>query len=332
MTIAGGLIPHLASAAEAERNIMASSPGGTHWVIAEDISKLGNKCGLPLNVVESAGSLENFFGVRNRPNTQFGIVAGDILNYLKSYQGSNKEVHEAVQGMRIMLPLYDTEVQVVAREGINTMEDLNGKRVGVGPEDGAANLTSSVMFDILKIKPAERVKRSNDDMIELLRQGEIDAFMRVSGAPVADLNDGRLDERFHIVPITQDVLKASYKSIVLPAGTYGFQKTPVQLVGVKTLLMTYEFGTAKNEYYKKSCKAVADFTNLIVDHIDELKETGHPKWKDVDLTEIPAGWQIGDCVRQGLDPNYEVQCEAPAASVDPANQEFLDLLRKHMHN
>jgi len=252
LTLMAGLAPNLAQAQEAERNIMASEPGGTHWPFAEDIAKLGKNCGMDLNLVHSGGSLENFFGVRNRHNTQFGIVAGDVLNYMHAYESHNADVRSAVQGMRIMLPLYDAEVQVVARTGVNTLADLAGRRVGVGPEDSAANLTSQLMFDILKVKPGEMVKGTNDDMIELLLQGEIDALVRVAGAPVAALTDDRLDDRFHMVPINESVLKSSYKLKTLPGGTYKFQPDPVETIAVKTVIMTYEYGSMKNAYYQKS--------------------------------------------------------------------------------
>ena len=62
------------SAAEIEKNIMTGGPTGTYIKIGRDIADLGKACGQTLNVVESAGSLENFSGVRNRRNTQFGIV------------------------------------------------------------------------------------------------------------------------------------------------------------------------------------------------------------------------------------------------------------------
>jgi uncharacterized protein len=331
LTMCAGFLPGSVEAEDAERNIMASRPGGTHWPFAQDIATLGKKCGLDLNLVESGGSLENFFGVRNRPNTQFGIVAADVLNYMNSYKSQDADVRSAVQGMRIMLPLYDAEVQVVARAGINSLSDLAGLRVGVGPEDSAANLTGQLIFDILKVKPSELVKGSNDDMIELLLQGEIDALLRVAGAPVEAFTDGRLDEKFHIVPITESVLKASYKPTTLRAGLYKFQPTAVDTIAVKTVIMTYEYGSKNNAYYHKSCKTVSDFSKLIVDNIDELRRTGHPKWKEIDLTEIPQGWIVGDCVRRGLEPGYQLQCLPPKAE-DSANQEYLDLLRKHMKN
>lgn len=320
------------SAIAAEYNIMASKPGGTHWPFAEDIARIGKRCGLDLNLVESGGSLENFFGVRNRPNTQFGIVAADVLNYMNSYKSENADVQAAVRGMRIMLPLYDAEVQVVARSGIKTLADLSGLRVGVGPQDSAANLTGQLIFDILGVKNVELVKGSNDEMIDQLRDGKIDALVRVAGAPVEALADGRLDQRFHLVPITEEVLRSTYKETTLKAGLYTFQPEAVETVAVKTVLMTYEYGSKKNGYSEKACKAVADFTRLVVDNIDELRRTGHPKWKDIDLTEIPQGWTIGDCVRKGLDPAYQVECKAPAAegATSDANKDYLNLLRAHM--
>lgn len=316
-----------------EQNLMSMYKGTTHFAIAQDILGVSRKCGVPLNIVESKGSLENFYGVRNRTNTQYGLVSADLLDYLKGYQSQDKEVQASVQGMRIMLPLYDTEIHVIASKDIRSLQDLNGRRIGVGNKESAANLTSQLIFDILGIRPAERVNQSLDDMIELLRQGELDAFMHVAGAPNPAIADGRLDDRFHIVPIEDELLKASYKPIVMPAGTYSFQKTDVPIVSQKTVLMTYEYGSRKNAYYKEACNAVATMTRVLVDNLDDLKKNGHPKWKDVDLTEIPPGWEIGDCVKMGLQPDFKVECEAaPAAQADSFNQDYLDLLKLHLKN
>ena len=60
------LITGASQAAEFERNIMTGGPTGTYIRIGQDIAGLGAQCGLTLNVVESAGSLENLAGVRNR--------------------------------------------------------------------------------------------------------------------------------------------------------------------------------------------------------------------------------------------------------------------------
>ena len=63
----------------------------------------------------------------------------------------------------------------------------------------------------------------------------------------------------------------------------------------------------------------ADFLTTPIPHdentrrIDTLRAEGHPKWKSVDLTDIPPGWDVGACVNRGLDPGYQAHCTAPRA-------------------
>src|SRR5690606_40862944 len=110
-------------AAEFEHNIMTGGTTGTYIRIGKDIAGLGAQCGLTLKVVESAGSLENFVGVRNRRNTQFGIVQSDLLEYLKTFEANDPEVQDAVRGVRIMFPLYNEEVHVLARTEISSLTE-----------------------------------------------------------------------------------------------------------------------------------------------------------------------------------------------------------------
>jgi TRAP-type uncharacterized transport system substrate-binding protein len=119
-------------AQEFERNIMTGGPTGTYIRIGQDMAALGAQCGLTLNVVESAGSLENFVGVRKRRNTQFGIVQSDVLEYLKTFEANDAEIQDAVRGVRIMFPLYNEEVHVLARTGLSGIRDLEGQKVAIG--------------------------------------------------------------------------------------------------------------------------------------------------------------------------------------------------------
>ena len=145
-----------ARAAELEKNIMTGGPTGTYVKIGRDIAGLGKACGQTLNVVESAGSLENFSGVRNRKNTQFGIVQNDVLEYLKTFEANDPEVQKAVKGVRIMFPLYNEEIHVLARKDIAGMKDLVGKKIAVGKKDSGTFLTATLIMDILRVKAGER--------------------------------------------------------------------------------------------------------------------------------------------------------------------------------
>ncbi|OBZ94148.1 C4-dicarboxylate ABC transporter substrate-binding protein [Pararhizobium polonicum] len=321
------------SAAEFEKNIMTGGPQGTYIQIGRDVATLGKTCGLTLNVKESAGSLENFVGVRNSRNTQFGIVQSDVLEYLKTFEADDPEVQQAVRGVRIMFPLYNEEIHVLARADIKDMGGLAGKKVAVGVKDSGTFLTSSLILDILQVKTGERVPLNPDAALPKLLSGEIDAFFYVAGAPAALFKNNPIDgARFHLVPITEAPLLATYTRSRIAGGTYDFQKDPVDLIAVKAVMMTYDYDVKRNAYQRESCKAVSEFSSLILNNLDKLQETGHPKWKDVDLTALPPGWQVGICVKAGMAIDYKPACKVPeAVSQQPdGNEEYLNLLKQRL--
>ena len=321
-------------AAEFERNIMTGGPTGTYIRIGKDMAALGAECGLKLNVLESAGSLENFVGVRKRRNTQFGIVQSDVLEYLKTFEANDAEIQDAVRGVRIMFPLYNEEVHVLARTDLGGIRDLEGQKVAVGVKDSGTFLTASLVLDILQVKAAERLPLNPDQALDKLKAGEIDAFFYVAGAPASLFANADIDpEKFHLLPITEAPLLATYTKAAIPADTYGFQKEPVDLVAVKAVLMTYDYDPRKNAYHRESCTAVSDFSSLVLNGMDTLRKTGHPKWQSVDLTALPPGWQVGSCVKAGMALDYVPACTraAEAAPAD-SNEEYLNLLKQRLKN
>lgn len=325
-------LPAGAHGAEFEKNILTGGPSGTYIQIGRDIAKIGAACGLTLNVQESAGSLENFIGVRKRRNTQFGIVQSDVLEYLKTYAANDSEIQQAVRGVRIMFPLYNEEVHLLATKDVASIRDLAGRRVGVGVEDSGTYLTASLVLDIMRISDAKREPVGAAESLELLLKGELDAFFYVAGAPAKLFSDERIDgSKFHLVPLTDAPLKATYTPASIPAATYPWQQGAADIVAVKAVLMTYDYDTSRNSYHRESCKAVSDISNLILTRLEELKSGGHPKWKSVDLTELPPDWQVGICVKAGMALDYQVDCGAaePAAASD-GDTEYLDLLKQRL--
>lgn len=314
-----------------EKNIMTGGPKGTYIQIGRNIAALGEKCGLKLTVQESAGSLENFIGVRQRKSTQFGIVQSDVLEYLKTYEANDPEIQQAVKGVRIMFPLYNEEVHLIARKEIASARDLAGKKVAIGEKDSGTFLTASLILDILRVEGADRQTFGATASLEKLLAGEIDAFFYVAGAPAALFNVDTIDpEKFHLVKLDDLALAQTYTSAKIAAGTYPWVKADTPLVAVKAVLMTYDYDKKKNSYHRGSCKAVADFSSLIVSNLAQLQASGHPKWKSVDLTALPPGWQVGVCVKEGIALNYKVACEAAAPAVKSGDQEYLDLLKQRL--
>ena len=303
-----------AHAQELQKNILTGGPTGTYIQFGKDIAGLMGQCGQTLNVNESAGSLENFLGVRQRPNTQFGIVQSDVLEYLQTYSADDPAIARAINGVKIAFPLYNEEVHILAKKEIESLADLTGRRVAVGVEDSGTFLTSSLILDLADVALEEALTIGPDDSFAQLRSGEIDAFFYVAGAPTSLFSNADIDpEEFHLLPISDPVLQSVYTPTQIPAGTYDFQPDDLTAVAVKAILMTFEYNPNRNSYHRASCKAVADVANQVFTRFPELQADGHPKWQQVDLTDIPPGWDISACVNEGLAPTYTLSCAGDAS-------------------
>lgn len=329
----------LARAQDFERTIMTGGPKGTYIQIGRDLAGLMGECGMKLNVSESAGSLENLVAVKNKLYTQFGIVQSDVLEYVRTYSANDPQLKRSMFGMRIMFPLYNEEVHLLARKEIASLKDLNGRKVAIGKVDSGTWLTATLILDIMKVGKAERLPIASDEALPKLLSGEIDALFYVAGAPAKLFADTSIDgEKFHLVDMKEPPLLATYTPSQIAGGTYPFQPDPVDAIAVKAVLMTYDFTPKKSEYHRQSCKAAADMASLLLANLDRLKESGHPKWKDVDLTALPPGWEVSACVKQGMAKAYKPECSAPlAAAVAPAGQaparmdeEYLNLLKQRL--
>lgn len=296
-------------AQEFEKNILTGGPNGTYIQFGRDIADIAKECDLTLNVRESAGSLENFLGVRERRVTQFGIVQSDVLEYLRTYAADDPAIARAISGVRIAFPLYDEEVHVLARRDIAGLQDLAGRRIAIGVQDSGTFLTASLVLDLAGVQDTTRLTIGPDESLRQLKAGEIDALFYVAGVPTKLFDDASIDtEKFHFVTISDPVLQAIYAPTTIDGGTYPFQAEAVQTIAVKAVLMTYGYDPRRNAYHRESCNAVRDISHLIFSRFDALQENGHPKWKQVDLNEIPPGWEIGACVNAGLDADYALSC------------------------
>ena len=208
-----------ARAEEFEKNILTGGPTGTYIQIGRDLSREMSRCGQTLNVRESAGSLENFLGVRTRPHTQFGIVQSDVLEYLKTYSSDDPGIARAVHNVRIAFPLYNEEVQILATRDIADLKGLNGKRVAIGAEESGTFLTASLVLDLAGVAPSERVTVNPGDALPMLKEGKIDALFYVAGAPTKIFESADIDpQKFHLLPIKDETLKAVYLPSTIPGG------------------------------------------------------------------------------------------------------------------
>ncbi len=98
----------------------------------------------------SEGLLANMYGVVRDPHSQLGIVQSDVLQFLA--YSKNKEAQKMVNKTRLVYPLYNEEVHVFskANSALESLSDLEEKRIALGPENGGSAMTGRALYPILQ--------------------------------------------------------------------------------------------------------------------------------------------------------------------------------------
>jgi uncharacterized protein len=302
--VLGGLVLLLPAASPARAldagAIVVGSPGSTAARVGQDIADLVSHFGIALEVVPSQGSLENIEVLIGRPNTQLGIVQSDVLDFLATF-ADDPELRRRAERMQVVGPLHAEEVHVLARPGIATFADLQGKRVAVGAPDSGTLVTATLLLGTAGIAPAEEARLDGEEAFAALRAGRLDAMIYVAGQPASLLKDNvAIEDALHLVPVDHPALRNLYPISVIPADTYyPWQPEEVPTVAPRAFLVTLRWTQPGDE--EEACRLVGKIARIVADNLDRLRRVGHPKWREIDLeAEPPAGWERSPCVEQAL--------------------------------
>jgi len=272
-----------------EMGIVTGGKSGTYIKIGQNISELVSKHNINLNVYPSKGSLQNAQDVFNRPGVQLGIVQSDVLYFIQSVNNDFK-LKKIARKLRMIFPLYNEEIHILANQNISEFDDLQGKRVAVGSDGSGTWLTSSFLFNISEVTPSHKVPLSGKKALNALKNNEIDAMIYVAGFPIS-LFDKEVsgDDKLHLVPILNKDIREWYPVSKIPANTYKWNPEEIDTVAVKATLITYN-------YRNKGCRDVGNLAKIVYQNFSELLNNGHNKWGEVDLDASLKGWKQYECV------------------------------------
>ena len=145
-----------AGAQQVSGNLVAGEAGSTELRAGQESGGARRRLRLGITVRETGGSVGTMRAVRDRRATQLGIVQGDVLEYFRTFENDDPELLRPAQGVRVVFPLFDEEVHVVARREIGSLADLAGKRVATGQPDSGTAVTAGLILDLAQVQPAER--------------------------------------------------------------------------------------------------------------------------------------------------------------------------------
>jgi len=311
----------ISAASALELGLITGGEGGGYHRFGLDLKRLVKADGIDLTVLPSKGSVENIFAVYQRPGVDMGIVHSDVLAFVGELP-SNAALTHIARSIRVVFPLYDEEVHVIARREIRSFDELAGKRVAVGQEGSGTYLTARRLFKLSGIRPSERVPIEGGQALAQLKAGRVDAMVYVAAAPVQLLkNSVRAADGLALIPIVNKTALESYTAAEIPTSAYQWQPTPVSTVAVKALLVTFDFRGSE-------CASIGRFAQQVASGIEWLARNGHPKWRQVDLDYRPAGWEQYDCVKNALgkSPPQESSPSASGRERNPVADAVKDIL------
>lgn len=319
--------------AEEGLGMVTGPPVGTYIRMGHDIAAVAQQEGITVTVKESRGSIANIKRITSRENAALGIVQSDVLGFLKRSQ--NPDSIRIADNLRMIFPLYDEEVHVLAQRELGSFQALHDKVVIVGPEGSGSWLTAMNLFAMTGVKPSE-IRRMDEvqAVIEVLNR-RADAMIFVGGKPVrlfrnleriADMkmeSGERVGDVLHLLPLTDIAMREEYQESMILPEDYSFVTEPVPTIAVTSVLVAYDFEESSPGYAAQRCHEIRAISQGIRKHLPVLKEYGHLKWQQVEPGRAVGIWKTSPCAEPG-----GPSAPAPAAHIE---SELLRAIRSH-HN
>jgi len=269
--------------------VITAPAGGATSVFGSDMARvLDDDATVRVLPVLGKGPVRNVIDVLYLKSIDMGIVTTDVPEFYKLQY----KIPDIASGLRYIAKLYHNEIHVIARTSIQSIFDLEGKRI-VAPTD-VGYYAAKVIFSRLNIKVASFDNQTDDARsIQKIADGEADAYI-VSTGKIFQLARNIIkneDRSLHLVPIPYDRrLWDLYLPTTLSSEEYPNLLSPgetIDTIAASQLLVTFNW-PENSERYKK----VARFVDVFFSKIDEFqKPPRHPKWHEASIVAPVPGWQ-----------------------------------------
>jgi TRAP transporter TAXI family solute receptor len=260
-------------------------PTGTFIRFASEIARNVNDPEelrvLPIITGGATGNVKDLLYLKG---VDIAITNADVLDHYKH----TERIPNIERRINFISEMAISEVHLVVRPEINSIEDLEGKPVSVGPKGAGNSTTGPIVFRQLGVKP-QIVNMNNAIALEKMRTGEIVGIVNNGAKPLSLLKDFKNDAGFKFLPIPIERFDEYYIPASLTSEDYpGFLKAgeKVETLGIQTLLAVYNWPRESDRY-----RRVSRFIERYFDLFERFHVPPyHPKWKSVNLSAKVPGW------------------------------------------
>ena len=192
--------------------------------------------------IDTPGSVHNMEALQDG-SVDIGLAQAGIA-YM-AYNGRLRELERPLQDIRGIAVLNSSEVHLLVGPGspIRSMDELRGRRVGIGPDGGGLAITSQTVLDgYFPSGDVQAVNATVPRTMELLLSNALDATFTISSVPNDEAKQltqagARLLEVRGPAVNRLRTLYPFFRSRIIPAGSYPGQHQPVQTLSVDVVLL-----------------------------------------------------------------------------------------------
>lgn len=273
-------------------SVATGGTGGTYYPLGGAISNILNGAGLDYTATAQAtgASVENVELIANG-DAEIAFIQNDVsyyaVNGTDTFEGNKQE------SLRGLCCLYPEIVQIVASDesGIETIDDLKGKRVAVGAPGSGVEVNVKQILDAHGITYDDLGKvdfLSFAEASDQIKSGQIDATFLTAAIPSSAITELATTHDVHLVPIAED--KANeliekypfYVHLNITPTEYKGQEGEVSVVAVQSMLVVNENMADADAY---------NIVKLLFENLDTMKES-HARGGDIALDKALDGMSI----------------------------------------
>ena len=304
--------------------LAAGQREGAPLEFATDISRVVDD-GNDLHVlpIVTRGPAENVEALLYLKGVDAAIINADTLEQFEA------KIPDIQKRISYILSLFPSELQILVRPEIKSIDDLRGKKVNFNTKGTAAAYSGPLIFGKLKLD-VQQTFIPHQVAMEQMRAGtdDMEAVVFVTSKPVDAFVKGKWPTGFKLLPVPFEDF-SFYLPATLTSSDYP-QLIPegqeVQTIAVPTILAAYNWPQSSDRY-----KRVARLVDHLFDRLDALQGVGfHPKWRDVVLNAQVPGLTRFHAAQDWLDRTNSV---AQVPNTTPPNvklfQEFLQWKKVH---
>ncbi|MDO5719546.1 MAG: TAXI family TRAP transporter solute-binding subunit [Actinomycetaceae bacterium] len=270
--------------------IVAGGTSGPYYQIGATMAQvLKDELGADSSVQATGASVENIT-LLTTGKAEIAFAMGDATRQAVEGTGPFSD-KEGLSDLKAITALYPNFVQIVTTEqsGIKSVEDMKGKRIGVGDQNSGVELNAQMILDAhgMTYDDIDEDYLSYADAIDQMKNGQVDAAFVTSGLPNSSVMDLVTSHDVVIVPIEGEGMKnllekyPFFKENAVPGGTYDQEEDVPTASIINQLLVSPDL----------SDDQVYAITKALFENLDTIHQA-HQAAKQITLDSVEDGLAV----------------------------------------